>query len=282
LSVSNIESLIITDSVKYVIIQATDCYFGFDLQDDIERACIYALIHTNSSEAINGWMVSSIFPEWVGGYSNWLTYEKDFVKRQIPVSVTYSAAGGVDVNKAGNDQCDSDDSNSVLVRRRLVKSLRKIVHSSSEEEEFEPEKTDQRKVAKVNRKSDKVPASKVKGDHLNNEGQKENATKKDSEVLYKDSWSDESWEAHISNVNPTKTWDGLPVCCDWDDYGHCPFGLKPTKCQRGECKNYVHHICSITWASENQIEESGIAILCRKHHPGFQKWLNDMENQDRE
>ena len=263
--------MIVTDSIKYVIIQASDCYFSFDLQDDVERAYIYALIYTKSNEAINGWIVSSFIPEWVGGYSSWLTYEKDFVKRQFPDSVTYSVPGDLNVNKADIDESDSDESDCIVARKRLAKKTRKVIDSSSEDED-------------VNLKSEVVLASNTKGYHLNNEGKKRNASKNDTEDLYKNSFynSDESWEADNSNVNPTKTWIGLPVSCDWDEYGNCPFGLKPTKCQHKNCKNYGHHICSITWAEQYQMEEEGIANLCRIHHPAFQKWIKGIENQDKE
>ena len=36
------------------------------------------------------------------------------------------------------------------------------------------------------------------------------------------------------------------------------------------------------WAEQYQIEEGGIPTLCRNHHPGFQKWLKGIENQDKE
>ena len=52
-------------------------------------------------------------------------------------------------------------------------------------------------VREINLKSDVVLASsKAKGDHLNNDGQEETASKNDSEDLYKDSFlkSDDSWD----------------------------------------------------------------------------------------
>ena len=178
--------MIISDSIKYVIIQASDCYFGFNLQDDVERACIYALIHTKSTKAINGWMVSTMLPEWVGGYSSWLTYEKDFVKFQIPDSVMYSAPKDSNINKADNDQSDSDVSDCFVVRKRLAKSSGKVTYSSSDEEEFElkPKGIDEQKVGEVRKvgevklKSNVVlTSSKTKGDHLNNKTQEETVQK---------------------------------------------------------------------------------------------------------
>ena len=68
-----------SDQFNYVIIQASDCYFGFDLMDVVERGCIFALIHTKDTDGIIGWIVSKILPDWVGGYSDWLSYEKQVV-----------------------------------------------------------------------------------------------------------------------------------------------------------------------------------------------------------
>ncbi len=79
LSVANIEELMTTDHFQYVIIQAFDCYFSFDLLDEIERACIFALIQTKATDAINGWIVFKILPQWVGGYSDWLLYENNLL-----------------------------------------------------------------------------------------------------------------------------------------------------------------------------------------------------------
>jgi hypothetical protein len=77
LSVVNIEELMRTDHFKYVIMQADgNYYFGFDLLDEIERGCIFALIQSRDSESIDGWLVSKKLPEWVGDYSEWLTHEK--------------------------------------------------------------------------------------------------------------------------------------------------------------------------------------------------------------
>jgi hypothetical protein len=77
LSVVNIEELMRTNCFKYVIMQAGgNNHFGFDLLDEIERGCIFALIHSRDSESIDGWLVSKKLPEWVEDYSEWLTYEK--------------------------------------------------------------------------------------------------------------------------------------------------------------------------------------------------------------
>jgi hypothetical protein len=67
-----------TNRFKYVIIQAGGNYhFGFDLLDEIERGCIFTLIHhSRDTNPIIGWVVSKNLPEWVGDYSEWLTYEK--------------------------------------------------------------------------------------------------------------------------------------------------------------------------------------------------------------
>ncbi len=76
LSVENIEDLMTTECVQYVIIQATDNYFGFDLLDEEEQAYIFALIYTKATDFVNGWMVSKVMPQWVRSYSDWLAFEK--------------------------------------------------------------------------------------------------------------------------------------------------------------------------------------------------------------
>jgi hypothetical protein len=44
-----------TDCFKYVIIQASgNDHFGFDLLDEIERGCIFALIYSRDFACIDG------------------------------------------------------------------------------------------------------------------------------------------------------------------------------------------------------------------------------------
>jgi hypothetical protein len=48
---------------------------------------------------------------------------------------------------------------------------------------------------------------------------------------------------------------------------------------------YVHHHCTIDWATDNNIEEGRIAILCREYHPEYQHYteqnsLNDTKWSD--
>ncbi len=63
MSVANIEKLMTTDHFQYVIIQASDCYFSFDLLDEIECACIFAL----SSRPVHGWLRHHTYLEkWHG------------------------------------------------------------------------------------------------------------------------------------------------------------------------------------------------------------------------
>ena len=64
------------------------------------------------------------------------------------------------------------------------------------------------------------------------------------------------------------------MSCDWACEGRCIPGLSPVKCQySGGCNNLVHHICTIEWATENNIEVDSIAILCREHHPEYQAFI---------
>jgi hypothetical protein len=80
LSVENIKDLMTTECVQYVIIQITDGYFGFDLLDEVEQACIFALIYTKATDLIDGWMMLKVMPQWVGRYSDWLAFEKQVGK----------------------------------------------------------------------------------------------------------------------------------------------------------------------------------------------------------
>jgi hypothetical protein len=62
---------------KYVIIQTGGSqHFGFDILGEVERGCIFALIHSSNTDGIYGWLVSKNLHEWVGNYSEWLTFEK--------------------------------------------------------------------------------------------------------------------------------------------------------------------------------------------------------------
>jgi hypothetical protein len=46
--------------------------------------------------------------------------------------------------------------------------------------------------------------------------------------------------------------------------------MPPSQCQySGGCTKFVHHVCTIEWASSNNIQEGGIAVLCREHHPEY-------------
>ncbi len=80
LSVENIEDLMTTECVQYVIIQTTDSYFGFDLLDEVEQACIFALIYTKATDFVNGWMVLKVMHQWVRSYSDWFAFEKQVGK----------------------------------------------------------------------------------------------------------------------------------------------------------------------------------------------------------
>jgi hypothetical protein len=109
LSVENFKDLMTTECVQYVIIQAIDSYFGFDLLDEVKQACIFALIYTKASDFVNGWMVSKVMPQWVGSYSDWLAFEKQVGKLsssdqnqlwKIPQSVSYSGDVYTDEDKS--------------------------------------------------------------------------------------------------------------------------------------------------------------------------------------
>jgi hypothetical protein len=114
-----------TNCFKYVIIQAGgNDHFGFDLLDKIERGCIFALIHSRNTNSINGWVASKNLPEWVGDYSEWLTYEKQHAKdarshhkecevnlsgevSSIPGSISYSGGYDSDEGKGSSEACSA-------------------------------------------------------------------------------------------------------------------------------------------------------------------------------
>ena len=217
-----------TDQFQYVIIQASDCYFGFNLLDEIERACIFALIHTKSNaDTFDGWMVSKFQPKWVGSYSDCLCYEKQSVNAfsvnsnecgWIPGSISYSGNFNNDeTNGSSNAESSNRDSDS-------EECFTYNYHTKKKEKEF---------FALTAGKSNKsILSSSDKDDCSGNEC-----------------------------TNPS---------CDWAIEGRCILGLVPIKCQyAGGCNKFVHHLCTIQWACENNIDEGGIATLCRDHHPEY-------------
>ncbi len=69
--------------------------------------------------------------------------------------------------------------------------------------------------------------------------------------------------------------------CDWAVERRCIPGLVSRRCQySGGCNKYVHHPCTIDWAIDNNIEEGGIAILCREHHPEYQRYTKQNSLND--
>jgi hypothetical protein len=225
LSVANIEELMSTDQFQYVIIQASDCYFGFNLLNEIECACIFALIHTKSNaDTFDGWMVSKFLPKWVGSYSDWLCYEKQSVNAfsvnsnecgWIPGSISYGNFNNDETNGSSNAESSNGASDS-------EECFTYNDHTKKKEKEF---------FALTAGKSNKsILSSSDEDDHSGNEC-----------------------------TNPS---------CDWVIEGKCIPGLFPIKCQyAGGCTKFLHHLWTIQWACENNIDERGIATLCRDHHP---------------
>ncbi len=67
--------------------------------------------------------------------------------------------------------------------------------------------------------------------------------------------------------------EGFIPICDWANEGRCCPGLVPIKCQySGGCNKFVRHLCTIQWASANNVAEGEIATLCREHHPEYQRF----------
>ena len=62
--------------------------------------------------------------------------------------------------------------------------------------------------------------------------------------------------------------------CHWHEIGMCVMiGIDAAdKCQDsvGRCKNYIHHLCQITYIEKSGLPENGsLAILCHAHCPEY-------------
>ncbi len=216
-----------TECVQYVIIQATDSYFGFNLLDEVEQACIFALIHTKGTDFINGWMVSKVMPQCVGSYSDWLAFKKQVGKVssnqlwKIPQSVSCFGYVNSDVEKSNTKTDDSK--------------------SDSSEECFTDTSSQKKRKKRFGKPTKFILSS-----------------------------SDEDDESSKKKENPT---------CDWAVEGRCIPNLIPRRCQfLGGCNKYVHHSCSIEWATDNNIEEGRIGIMCREHHPEYQCYYTEQNS----
>ena len=75
--------------------------------------------------------------------------------------------------------------------------------------------------------------------------------------------------ATASSFDGTSLYDDPTTTCDWAVEECHMVGLPLKKCQRFGCIKHLHHICSIQWATKNNIPECTIATLCRTHHPGY-------------
>ena len=212
LSVKDIEELMDTDEFNYLIIKSDDCYFGFNLLDEVERGCIFSIINSKSTHAVDGWLVSMSMPEWVGDHSDWMTYE-----RQV-LSKTWNESPPVSGIKESEDD---DDKSSVS-------------SFGSDDDDYLP-------VSSLNDR--KIRSSKII-----------QSTDTEDEVEFEG--------------------DNSKASCDWACEGRCIPGLSPVKCQySGGCNKFVHHVCTIEWATENFVEVDSIAILCRDHHREYQAFI---------
>ncbi len=84
----------------------------------------------------------------------------------------------------------------------------------------------------------------------------------------------------------SKSDEGSIPMCDWADEGRCFPGMVPIKRQfSGGCNKFVHHLCTIQWAIANNVDEGGIATLCKEHCHEYQHFseqrstLNPKPNQ---
>jgi hypothetical protein len=267
LSVAKVEELMRTDRFKYVTIQAGgNDHFEFDLLDEIERGCIFALIHTRDSASIDGWLVSKNLPEWVGDYSQWLTYKKlhtnssrshhkDYELDQwgkefsIPGSISYSGGFDSDEGKGSSEGCSA--------------AYQGLSHKTSIDRSWKFISIKVPVAHKQNLSDDSSDANFLY-DELTKHAEKE----------YLASRSGNRQKTYFSSSgkdDKSKSDEGSIPVCDWANEGWCFPGMVPIKCQfsRG-CNIFVHHLCTIQWAIANNVDEGGIATLCKEHHHVYQ------------
>jgi hypothetical protein len=67
--------------------------------------------------------------------------------------------------------------------------------------------------------------------------------------------------------------EGLIPMCDWANEGRCFPGMVLIKCQfSGGCNKFAHHLCTIQLAVANNVDEGGIATLCKEHNHEYQRF----------
>jgi hypothetical protein len=77
----NIENMRSTEDMRYIIVEADERYFGFDLDDEVEQGSIYSIIQSKHDyDFISGWMISKVMPLWVGTYDDWLAFEEQVIQ----------------------------------------------------------------------------------------------------------------------------------------------------------------------------------------------------------
>ena len=227
LTMQNIENMRSTEDMRYIIVEADERYFGFDLDDEVEQGSIYSIIQSKHDyDFISGWMVSKVMPLWVGTYDDWLAFEEQVIQVKIPQFLSYYNDSDKSSRKSDSSRSDTSentfsDTDNVVSRprKRLEKQSNYIMSGS------------------------------------------------DADADADDDVDDEPLETKL-----------IPIC-DWAIEGRCTQSIVPKKCQHsGGCDKYVHHLCTIEWAQDNNIDESSILTLCRKHHPEYQYHIKQLQS----
>ncbi len=211
--------------------------------------------------------MSKNLPEWVGDYSQWLTYEKlhansskshhkDYEVDQrgkefsIPGSISYS--GGF---KGSSEGCSAAYQG--LSHKTSIDRSRKFISVKVPV------------ACKKNLSHDSSEASFSYDEHTKHAGKEYLASRSGNQQKTSFTSSGED--------DKSKSDEGSIPMCDWANEGRCFPGMVPIKCQfSGGCNKFVHHLCTIKWAVAKNVFEGGIATLCKEHHHEYQHFSEQL------
>ncbi len=218
--------------------------------------------------SIDGWQVSKNLPEWVGDYSQWLTYEKlhanhsrshhkdyevDQCGKEFSIlgSISYSGGFDSDEGKGSSEGCSTAYqglSHKISIDRswKFISAKVPVAH-------------------KQNLSDDSSEAS-FSYDECTKHAKKEY-------LALRSGNQQKTYFTSSDEDDKSKSDKGSIPMCDWANEGRCFPGMVPIKCQfSGRCNKFVHHPCTIQWAIANNVDEGRIATLCKEHHPEYQRF----------
>ena len=131
MSVDDIEEMMTKERLNYLIVKSDQCYFGFNLLDEVERGCIFSIINSKCTDAVDGWMVSESMPEWVGDHSDWMIHERNLLFNTLnespPVSGLEDSDEDDDTSSVSSRKSDDNESFPVsCIKDRKIGSLKKL------------------------------------------------------------------------------------------------------------------------------------------------------------